>query len=190
MLIAITGGIGSGKSTVLQMVASLGGNIINADEINKELMGQDFYIEKIRALFPDAVREGTIDKAKLADTVFFDREAMRKLNELAHPLINERILQRAKEAQGMVFVEVPLLIESNMQKQFDKVWLVKADMQLRLERIQSRSKISESMAKRIMSLQEQDTTREKYATDIIINDGDNENLFNQVKELYSNLLNG
>jgi dephospho-CoA kinase len=46
------------------------------------------------------------------------------------------------------------------------------------------------MAKRIMSLQEQDTTREKYATDIIINDGDNENLFNQVKELYSNLLNG
>ena len=70
MLIAITGGIGSGKTTVLQMIASLGGNIINADEINNELLAQESYIRKLTAYFPQAIIDGKVDRAKLSKIVF------------------------------------------------------------------------------------------------------------------------
>ena len=190
MLIAITGGIGSGKTTVLQMIASLGGNIINADEINNELLAQEFYIKELAALFPQAVAGGKVDKVKLSKIVFYNKKALAKLNQLAHPLINQRILQKAKECSGNVFVEIPLLTESKIQHNFDRIWLIKADTSLRLTRIIERSHINKRFARRIMSLQEKDRLREKFATDIIINNGDNEHLFNQIKELYHELLNG
>lgn len=190
MLIAITGGIGSGKTTVLQMIASLGGNIINADEINNELLAQESYIRKLTAYFPQAIIDGKVDRAKLSKIVFYNKKALSELNKIAHPLINQRILQLAREYDSNVFVEIPLLSESNMQDNFDKIWLVKADTSLRLSRIIERSHITKKLAKRIMRLQEHDKIRERIANDIIINNGDNEHLFSQIKELYSRLLNG
>lgn len=187
MLVAITGGIGSGKTTVLQMIASLGGNIINADEINKQLLSQEFYIEKIREAFPDAIEGGIINKEKLAKKVFYDKKALQRLNKIAHPIINEQIMRKACTLEGIIYVEVPLLVESNMQKHFDRIWLVKASKSLRFNRIQARSGIDKCLARRIMSTQESDRKREKYATDIIINNGDNHLLFRRVKELYNNL---
>ncbi len=187
MLIAITGGIGSGKTTVLQMLSSLGGNIINTDEINNELLTQDFYIEKISALFPTAVVGGKIDKARLANIVFYDKEALAQLNQLAHPLINKQVLIRAEALAGNVFVEIPLLIEADMQDAFDRIWLVKASIALRLKRILERSHLDKELARHIIALQGDDKLRERVATDIIINNGNNQELFNQVQKLYSEL---
>lgn len=187
MLIAITGGIGSGKTTVLQMIAYLGGNIINTDEINNELLIKDFYIKKIASFFPTAVVDGKIDKTKLANIVFYDKEALTKLNQLAHPLINEQVLAKAGVLTGNVFVEIPLLIEADMQGAFDRIWLIKASADLRLKRILERSHLNEELARHIIALQGDDMLREKIATDIIINNGNNQELFNQVQKLYSEL---
>lgn len=190
MLIAVTGGIGSGKTAVLEIINSFGGNILSADEINSELLTKDFYIERICKLFPGVVNDNVVDRIALGKKVFYDPNAMQKLNDLAHPYIIAQLMEKAKAIPGRIFVEVPLLIESNMQDKFEKIWLVKASKELRMKRILMRDLVSEDYAKRIMAMQATDKIREMYATDIIINNGDSDELYSQVKTLYDSLING
>lgn len=187
MLIAVTGGVGSGKTAVMEILKSFGANIISADEINRDIMTRPDYIEKIDKLFKGVVKNGVIDRVEIGKKVFYDAKAMEKLNEVAHPEIIEEITKRVKKIKGTVFIEVPLLVETNMQDMFDKIWLVKAGKELRLKRILMRDSISEEYAKRIMASQVTDKIREKYATDIIENNGDEIALYHRVEELYKSL---
>lgn len=189
LLIAVTGGIGSGKSEVIKVLATLGANIISSDKINRELLTEPSYISKMEAVFmkEKIVENGVINKKKLAELVFSNDKALRKLNALAHPEIFRKIAERAREMDGVVFVEVPLLIETNQQGQFDRVWLVKANTELRIERLKKRDNLTREEALRIMAKQTTDTEREKYATEIIENDGDEHGLALAVKALYDRL---
>lgn len=187
MLIAVTGGVGSGKTAVIEILNSFGANILCADEINKDIMKKPEYIKKIDKLFKGVVVDGVIDRIALAKKVFYDARAMKKLNDLAHPEIADEIMKRVKKMSGAVFIEVPLLVESNMQDMFDKIWLVKAGKELRLKRLLMRDSISEEYAKRIMASQVTDKIRLKYATDVIENNGNEINLYNRVEELYKSL---
>ena len=112
---------------------------------------------------------------------------MKKLNDLAHPLIIAETKKRIAKMDGAIFVEVPLLVESNMQDMFGRIWLVKASRELRLKRMLLRDTISEEYAKRIMASQATDKIRMKYATDVIENSGDENQLYNRVHELYHSL---
>ncbi len=187
MIIAITGGIGSGKSTVLDILKTFGANVLSADEINHEIMKSPEYIKKIAKNFKGVVKDDAIDRVALGKIIFSDSKQMRKLNDIAHPEIRAEITRRLNEINDTVFVEIPLLVESNMQDSFDRIWLVRASKELRLKRITKRDLLSQEYAQKIMSSQANDKIRREYATDIIENNGDELELTQQVKQLYQGL---
>ena len=138
--IAITGGIGSGKSCVLEEIKKHGYEGFSCDEIYKEVIRQKEYVEKIKDVFPSVVKNGKdgegIDRKELSRIVFQDEGALKQLNEIAHPLIMSALERKMNAAQGeYVFAEVPLLFEGNYQDIFDRVIVVLRDKKLRVEAI-------------------------------------------------------
>jgi dephospho-CoA kinase len=110
--IAITGGIGSGKSTVSNILKVKGYPVYSCDEIYAELVNSKIYIDEIKKVFPTAVKQGKIDKKCLAEIIFSDKQERTRLNEIAHPLIMQTLLARMNESDSqIVFAEVPLLLE-------------------------------------------------------------------------------
>ena len=120
MKVAVTGGIGAGKSEFMRAVKELGIRTYSADEINAKLLRDKRYIEKLSAAFPLAVKDGKVDKAALREEVFSDEKKRKTLNALAHPEIRRKI----EEITGDAVIEVPLLFESGMTDLFDKVIVV------------------------------------------------------------------
>ena len=155
MLVAITGTIGSGKSTVTDILRKKGKNVISCDEINAKLLTESSYIEKIASEFPTCVKDGRIDKKILSDIVFTDENQRKKLNAIAHPAIFERVVNEAKLLKGDVFVEVPLLAESGQDKYFDSIWVITCDETRQLNRIVERDKIPLDKAKIIYNRQKE-----------------------------------
>ncbi len=123
--IAITGGIGSGKSTVSRRIQQAGYPVFSCDELYKNILHNPTYIEKIKERFPSCIIDGEIDKRKLASIVFKNKEQRAALNSIAHPLVMQALFQRMEECTShLVFAEVPLLFECNYQTQFDEVIVV------------------------------------------------------------------
>ena len=146
-MIAITGGIASGKSTVLKTIKELGYTVYSCDEIYKELTSDSSYIVIIEKEFPGVVCDGKIDRSKLAQIVFSNETARKRLNAIAHPLIMERLLKRMQNAKEMlVFAEVPLLFEGNFQSLFDEIIVVYRNKKERVDAICQRDCISEKEA--------------------------------------------
>lgn len=187
MMIAITGGIGSGKSMVRRIIESLGGYTIDADSVNRELMTKAPYIAKIKEFFPEAVINERIDKTKLSEIIFNDDKSLIKLNSIAHPLITGIIMYEASLIEGRhIFVEVPLLAESGMSHIFDRIWYVESDMDIRVRRVMDRSSISMEMLDKIIKAQGNSASKD-LATDIIINNSSEECLWEKVQRLYLQL---
>jgi len=134
MKIAVVGGIGSGKSEVMKIVAQMGVATLSADEINSRLLSTPDYISKVARRFPSAVQNGEIVRKTLADLIFKDENARRALNSLAHPLILDAI--KSDERSPLV-VEVPLLFESGAEKSFDKIVFVETPLESRIARLKS-----------------------------------------------------
>lgn len=188
MIIAITGGIGAGKSIVRNILEALGAYTIDADGINRDLMKRSSYIEKVRNIFPQAVVNNKIDKKKLAEIVFNDKKSLIKLNSLAHPLITGIIMYEASLVKDQnVFVEIPLLIESGIAKVFDKIWYIDSKVDKRIERAIARDIIDKSLIDKIVALQENEIKAKELATDIIENNGTEEQLWEKVQKLYFTL---
>lgn len=137
MRIALTGGIGSGKSAVMDIIASHGYNVVSSDKINDALLQNPDYIEKIANTFPSALVENKIDKRVLAKIVFNNNKERKKLNQIAHPIIRNLALEMS-DYHGLNFVEVPLLFECGFENDYDKVAVVTADLETRIARVQSR----------------------------------------------------
>ena len=141
--VAITGGIGSGKSAVLEILRGLNYPVFSCDEIYKEVIQSAAYIEKVQALFPGVVKDGCIDRKGLGKVVFNDKERLKELNDLAHPLIMAVLIQCMNESQGeIVFAEVPLLFEGNFENLFNEVLYITRDNDQRIAAIVDRDKIS------------------------------------------------
>lgn len=150
--IAITGGIGSGKTTVCNIIKDKGYHVFSCDEIYAELLNGGKLTCAIVNEFGDGVlnRSGGIDRKKLADCVFSDNEKLQILNEITHPKIFEEMFARSEKCDGVVFFEVPLLFEGGYQKLFDNVIVVLRDINCRIEHVKLRNKISVvEVAKRI-----------------------------------------
>lgn len=179
MKVAVTGGIGAGKSEFMRAVKELGIRTYSADEINAELLRDKRYIEKLSAAFPLAVKDGKVDKAALREEVFSDDEKRKKLNALAHPEIRRKI----EEITGDAVVEVPLLFESGMTDLFDRVIVVTAGEDVRINRIVSTRNISKDLAKNIIKNQTTDDERIKRADYVAINDGTRKDLYEQAKNI-------
>lgn len=179
MKAAVTGGIGAGKSEFMRAVKELGIRTYSADEINGELLRDKRYIEKLSAAFPLVVKDGKVDKAALREEVFSNEEKRKTLNALAHPEIRRKI----EEITGDAVVEVPLLFESGMTDLFDKVIVVTAGEDVRINRIVSTRNISKDLAKNIITNQTTDDERIKRADYVAINDGTRKDLYEQAKTI-------
>ena len=127
--IAITGGIGSGKSAVSQILASKGYFVLDCDQITKQLYQKDQTTSAICQNFgQEFVVDGKVDTKKLGAYVFADESRVKKLNEVMHPLIFAELDRQIVESGArVVFVQIPLLFETGMQNEFDDIWLVTAD---------------------------------------------------------------
>lgn len=179
MKVAVTGGIGAGKSEFMRAVKELGIRTYSADEINAELLRDKGYIEKLSEAFPLAVKDGKVDKSVLREEVFSDEKKRKTLNALAHPEIRRKI----EEITGDAVIEVPLLFESGMTDLFDRVIVVTAGEDVRINRIVSTRNISKDLAKNIIKNQTTDDERIKRADYVAINDGTRKDLYEQAKNI-------
>ena len=188
--IAITGGIGSGKSTVLHILGEMGYPIFSCDEIYREIIDAPEYIQKISAAFPECIKEGKIDRKLLSNIVFENCETLAKLNAIAHPLIMQRLLEKMDNcASEKVFAEVPLLFEGNYENLFDKVIVIYRNKDKRIESVVNRDQISSGSVKKRISTQfdyddEKNKNLLKNCNVIFIeNEGDLPSLKNIIKNL-------
>lgn len=141
--IAITGGIGSGKSTVLELIKDQGFPVFSCDEIYKEIIVSKEYIQKIQENFPTAVKNGLIDKQILSTLIFKDKTKRDMLNQIAHPLIMKRLFWKMDLSNdNLVFAEVPLLFEGNFENLFDAVIVVKRDLKSRINSVATRDNLT------------------------------------------------
>lgn len=188
--VGITGGIGTGKSLVSNILRELGITVISADEIVRELQKDPYYLQKIREIFGDDVfEEDNLNRKKLAKIIFSDSDARRKLENLLHPPVLEEIKKRLEELKekDIIAVEVPLLFEVGIEDWFDEIWVVYAPFEIQLERIINRDKISKEDAIARIRAQIPIEEKVKKADFVIYNDKDIESTKNQIKERVSTI---
>jgi dephospho-CoA kinase len=192
LVIGLTGGIGSGKSTVADLFSLYGIAVIDADQITRELSapGGDAYDEIIREFGAAILREDkTIDRALIRDIVFTDWDKLDLLEQILHPLVRKRIAFKVSEVcSPYCIVIVPLLVESGMTGQFDRILVIDCEPEFQLSRASSRDGVSRDQIRQIMSQQVDRQTRLAAANDIISNNGDIESLKHQVNELHQRYL--
>ncbi len=169
-VVAITGGIGSGKSAVLGFIKDMGFKTLSADEANRQLLCDPEYLSRLEELFPDAFMSGVFDRAKLADIVFNDDKERLKLNSLAHGCIGDLIRREIGRADGVNFVEVPLLIESGLIDIFDDIIVVTSPKSVRVKRVEARDGVCEDKVLKRMNVQADDETLASLAAYVIEND--------------------
>lgn len=146
--IAVTGGIGSGKSTVAEYIREEGFPVFFCDQINAELWQNKEYLDGIEKIFPEL---GEPDKERIAERVFSDKDALGRLNAYAHPKIMDELKRRMEETDSsLVFAEVPLLFEGGYERDFDKTVIVLRKEDFRIAAAASRDGLPpESIRSRI-----------------------------------------
>lgn len=183
MRIAIIGGIGSGKSAVVQIAKECGFHCISADEINSQLLSTPSYIAQIAQNFPTAVKDGNVDRAELASIVFSDSSKRELLNSIAHP----QIMQRIKDCEfSPLAVELPLFLEWG-DNDFDEVVLVKASLFKRIKRLEKRGLSYKEAISRIKA-QVSPRALEKVATCTINNNANIQKLRRNAIKTLQNIL--
>ncbi len=137
--IAVTGGIGSGKSTAISIIREMGFPVFSCDVIYNEILSEPSYIEKLRKAFNGVVKNGVIDKRALSVIVFSDENARKRLEQIAHPRVMERLFEKMQDCNSnLVFAEVPLLFEGGFEKDFDDVIVILRDKEERIAAVQAR----------------------------------------------------
>lgn len=189
--VALTGGIGSGKSLVGEILEELGALVIDSDQLAREVIerGSPGYEEVVTAFGDSILSEGQIDRSKLAAVVFNESDLRKKLESIIHPLVREAAEKLARKLpSGAILInQIPLLVESDGAKRFDYVVTVSADEEIRRERLRLRGLKDYEITQR-MAAQVNDSDREKIANYIIRNDGSIDELTRAVEELMANEL--
>nr|NLD39888.1 dephospho-CoA kinase [Actinomycetales bacterium] len=184
----LTGGIGSGKSTVARMFADLGATVVDADQVAREVVAPGTAgLSRVAEAFPGVVVDGTLDRAALAAIVFADRGALERLEAITHPLIRERlraVLDGAREGE-IVVVDLPLLVEKGWGGDFDVVVTVSAPEEVRRERLLTTRGMTEAQITARMMAQASDGEREEAADVCLLNEDDVGALATAVRELWT-----
>lgn len=186
-LVGLTGGIGSGKTTVTRLLAGLGVEVIDADVISRELLeaGSPLLKQIAEHFGPQLLRNGELDRARLRALVFRDDTARQWLEQLLQPRIREEILRRvALSARPWLVIAAPLLLESGAYGFVDCVVVVDVPEQMQVQRTLARDGVPEDQVRAIMALQMPRAERLKAAHYIIHNDGDVVDLREQVSRLH------
>ncbi len=189
MILGVTGGIGSGKSTVCEIFKLFGIPVYNSDDRAKWLMNhQPELISAIKEQFgEEAYRDGRLNREYLAQTAFSDKQSLQKLNDLVHPSVRKDFKQWVTDQQSAILIkEAAILIESGAYRQCDKVLVVTCPTDIRLERVVARDQSNAEQVKRRMENQLTDDQRLEFA-DFVIDNSGKELLIPQVKEVLEKL---
>lgn len=172
-LIAITGGIGSGKSVVSRILAILGYPVFDCDSEAKALMDKDPEIHRRLAaeIHPATVVDGLIDRRVLAEIVFADREKLAILNSIVHSAVKERLTEWCHENEGVKFVETAILYSSGLNRMVDAEWHIDAPTELRVERVMKRNGLTREQVLARIESQKAECGQQPPRRIVIINDG-------------------
>ena len=189
-VIALTGGIGAGKSLVANYLFTLGAQVLDADQLARSAIerGSAGFDEAI-AVFGDAIlKDGDIDRRALGEIVFSDESKRKILESIIHPKV-QQALQDARKSLGeeeILIYEIPLLFETGSANRFDAVITVEAPMESRVERLKARGLFISEIEKRIAN-QASPEQRKSVANYIIENDGNEEDLLRKVESLWEEI---
>ncbi len=194
ILIALTGGIGSGKSRAAAILEEFGAHSISADTLAREVLerGEDGYNEVVAYFGDEILNEGQIDRKKLAEIVFNDSKQLEVLESITHPLIRAKFVSetRGLPENSVVVYEIPLLAESiSRQKQldFDHVIVLESETETRVARLVERGLSAKEAQLRIAN-QYSDAQRKEIATHLIKNEGSLEELINALSQWWSKFI--
>ena len=188
--IGLTGGIGSGKSTIVKIFSILGVPCYIADERSKELLDQNEILKKMLIeSFGDIYKDGKMDRQAFANIIFKDEGKRKLANEIIHPFVREDYAEwMAGQDADYVIQEAAILFETNAYTLFDKNILLVAPEDLRVQRIHRRDKASIDSINERLKAQWSDDKKEALADFIINNDGKH-SVLDQVLEIHHQLLN-
>jgi dephospho-CoA kinase len=191
LVVALTGGIGAGKSTVAQNFAELGALVVDADQLARIAIerGSDGFAEVLLRFGDEIILNGDIDRKKLAEIVFSDEAARKDLEKIIHPRVQATFAEVVEDLEhdDILIYEIPLLAETDAAEKFDYIITVEADIELRKERLLKRGLYISQIEKR-MAAQASQESREAIADSVIRNDGDEDSLLRQVENLWESVL--
>lgn len=197
IVLGVTGGIGSGKSTVSRILEELGAVIIDADVISKQIVkpGERALAELTEAFGQDILDEsGQLKRKLLAEIVFNDKKRLQILNSILHKYVAQRIKEDVKEQllkkACVIVIDAPIPIQTGFLDLCDKVWTVSALMETRIERVMKRNGMTREGAVSRIKSQIPDEDYIKIANTVIYNDKDVNELKEEVKHQFSMLLGG
>ena len=188
MLIGLTGGIGSGKSTVAQRLKELGATEIDADVLAREVVAPNTAgIKEVARRFGEDLisADGSLDRALLAQRAFASESDRRDLEAILHPLIQKLSREKISAASGVVVYTIPLLVETDSSLPFDKIITISAPEQIRIERLMASRGMTEQQAKERIAAQATDVQREAIADYVINSDCSMPELLDQVDRVFA-----
>ena len=191
LVVALTGGIGAGKSTVAQNFAELGALVIDADQLARMAIerGSDGFAEVLLRFGDEIILNGDIDRKKLAEIVFSDEGARKDLEKIIHPRVQAIFAEAVEDLDqdDILIYEIPLLVETDAAEKFDYIITVEADLELRKARLLKKGLYISQIEKR-MAAQATQESREAIADYVIYNDGDEDSLLRKVENLWESVL--
>jgi len=191
LVVALTGGIGAGKSTVAQYLAELGAFVIDADQLARMVIerGTDGFAEVLLRFGDEIILNGDVDRKKLGEIVFADSQARKDLEAIIHPRVQALFAEAVNDLDQdeILIYEIPLLVETNAAEKFDYVITVESDIELRKARLLKKGLYISQIEKRIAA-QATQSAREAIADTVILNDSDEDSLLRQVENLCESVL--
>jgi len=190
LVVALTGGIGAGKSLVAQYFSELGARVVDADQLSRIAIerGSDGFDEVVTRFGESILRNGDIDRKALGEIVFKDKSAKADLEAIVHPRVRELFFEVVADlaADEVLIYEIPLLVETGAAANFDQIITVEADLELRKARLLKRGMFISEIESRLAA-QASPAEREAVATHVIENSGDEDHLLRKVENLWEEL---
>ena len=191
LVVALTGGIGSGKSTVGQIFAQLGAIVVDSDQLARDVLerGSIGFNEVVAKFGDELLKNGEIDRQLLASIVFKDPTKRTELEQITHPLIRKAFAEviARSTSNSIVINQIPLLVESNHDYKFDHVITVSASEDIRAQRLLKRGLTGVQIRER-MQAQATDQMREGIADSVIVNEKSEQEITDQVEKIWELLL--
>jgi dephospho-CoA kinase len=197
MVIGLTGGIASGKSTVSAKLKQLGAAIIDADLLSREVVSKgEIAYNRIVQCFGENILlpSGQINRKRLGSIVFSDKEKLALLNSITHPEIINKVKDRIQELKAagekVIVVDAAILIEMGLYKYMDSVWVVTVDKETQIKRLIERDRYDYRESENRINSQFTNDVRRKYADVIIDNNNSIEDVEKRLEELWHNIITG
>ncbi len=198
-IIALTGGIASGKSEAAQFFQSKGIQVIDADKIARDLFTKDsVHLQKLKQSFGSSIfyPDGQLNRQALAEIVFKDPQQLEQLNQLTHPLVRQEIIRQINQLDGIYgLVDIPLLVDikgilsSDYVELIDRILVIEAKPDIQLERLMKRNKLTREQALQRIKAQATNQQRRSVAHDLVVNNQDLIHLKKELEKLHQRYLN-